>query len=133
MLDPAVVKANQQAFMKWLQDQELDIVDAYSIYNTAGKIHKTLLSDGMKLGLFGNKGSSGSALAWIRQNKRKRLSGATKPKIVFGQKHLIIICALRRQWISLAVYCRSKVPRPPLRPRRLPEMQRTQNPSARRR
>lgn len=55
-LDPAVVKANQQAFMKWLQDQELDIVDAYSIYNTAGKIHKALLSKGMKLGLFGTQG-----------------------------------------------------------------------------
>ena len=48
--------ANQQAFMKWLQDQELDIVDAYSIYNTAGKIHKALLSEGMKLGLFGTQG-----------------------------------------------------------------------------
>ena len=55
-LDPAVVKANQQAFMKWLQDQELDIVDAYSIYNTAGEINKALLSDGMKLGLFGAQG-----------------------------------------------------------------------------
>ena len=55
-LDPAVVKANQQAFMKWLQDQELDIVDAYSIYNTAGKIHKALFSEGMKLGLFGTQG-----------------------------------------------------------------------------
>lgn len=52
-VDPATIKANQQAFIVWLKRQDYDAVDQFSIYGTARKIHTMLLSDGIAGGLFG--------------------------------------------------------------------------------
>lgn len=50
--DPLTIKANQQAFLTWLKNQDYDAVEQFSIYGTARKIHTMLLSDGMAIGLF---------------------------------------------------------------------------------
>lgn len=69
-VDPAVVKSNQRSFLEWLRHEEPDIVDVYSLYGTARKVHKALLSEGMGLGLLGVQGID-NIRACVKAAKRK--------------------------------------------------------------
>ena len=75
---PTIIKQNQNTFIEWLRTQNYDAVEVFSIYGTARKIHKMLLTERSPSGLFGIQG-----LESIRESAKV---ARTKKDFILGNR-----------------------------------------------